>query len=271
MALRVCVTALKRVLFPTFGSPTIPALNIPFHLRVPCEIQPAEWHDVNVQFEDELARVLPAELPHRGRLIEKAAQHLQLIASANEYMNLTRLTSPQDAAIKHVYDSVAPWRHFENAERVLDAGTGAGFPGIPLSIVLPQVRFTLSESIQKKARFVDSAVESLELPNVHVTADRAEEVAVTQRFDVITARAVAPIARILDLFRKPLKGGARLILYKGPDVDSELTEAHVCRATARVLYRYELPDGLGTRTLIELRANPAEHAALRKRAQASQE
>jgi 16S rRNA (guanine527-N7)-methyltransferase len=218
---------------------------------------------------EELARVLPRDLPNRDRLIEKAAHHLRLIASANEYMNLTRLTSPREAAIKHVYDSVVPWRQFENAERVLDAGTGAGFPGVPLSVVLPQVRFTLSESIQKKARFVDSAVEALELPNVHVTSERAEDVATNQRFDVITARAVAPIARILDLFRKPLKQGARLLLYKGPDVEAELAQAHLCRAAAAVLCRYELPDGLGTRSLIELKANSAERATPRKQVQAT--
>ncbi len=220
-------------------------------------------------FEEELARVLPVDLPNRERLIEKAAQHLRLIASANQYMNLTRLTTPHEAAIKHIYDSVAPWQHFENAGRVLDAGTGAGFPGVPLAIVLPHVRFTLSESIQKKARFVESAVESLELPNVDVTSERAEQVAATQRVDVITARAVAPIARILDLFRKPLKQGARLILYKGPDVDAELTEAQACRACATVLCRYELPDGLGARTLLELKASSAGRGMPHRQAQAS--
>ena len=222
-----------------------------------------------MQFEEELARVLPGDLPNRAHLIEKASHHLRLIASANEYMNLTRITSPQDAAIKHIYDSVAPWRHFEPVERILDAGTGAGFPGVPLAIVLPHVRFTLSESTQKKARFVDSAVEALELPNVHVTVERAEEVAAAQRVDVIIARAVAPVARILDLFRTPLKRGVRLILYKGPEVLAELTEAQACHAAAEILCRYELPDGLGTRTLIELKANSAERGLPRKQAQAS--
>lgn len=222
-----------------------------------------------VEFERELTRVLPADLPNRDQLIEYSARHLQLIASANEYMNLTRISSPQEAAIKHVFDSVAPWRHFENASCVLDAGTGAGFPGIPLALVLPEVRFTLAESIGKKARFVDSVVEALELANVRVTSQRAEEVAANQQLDLITARAVAPVARILDLFRKPLRQGARLLLYKGPDVDTELAEARVGQAAATVLCRYELPDGMGTRTLIELRANSAERGKPRKRAQAS--
>ena len=86
-----------------------------------------------MHFEDELVRVLPSDIPHRERLIEKSAQHLRLIAAANEYMNLTRISSPTEAAIKHVFDSVAPWQHFKDARLVLDAGTGAGFPGIPLA------------------------------------------------------------------------------------------------------------------------------------------
>ncbi len=222
-----------------------------------------------MQFEVELARVLPPEIPHRERLIAVTSRHLELIAAANDHMNLTRIISPQQAAIKHVYDSVAPWRHFLHAHRILDAGTGAGFPGIPLSIVFPDVRFTLAESTQKKARFVDSVVDTLELANVHVTTERAEEIGARQRVDVITARALAPIARIVDLFRNPLRQGVRLILYKGPDIEPELAEARKCRVDAELLCRYDLPDGLGARTLVEIRANCAEHGSPRKQAQAS--
>jgi 16S rRNA (guanine527-N7)-methyltransferase len=214
-----------------------------------------------VQFDAELERVLPLDIPHRDRLIEKAAQHLTLIASANEYMNLTRIIDPQQAAIKHVYDSVAPWRHFRDAKKVLDAGTGAGFPGIPLSIVLPNVRFTLSESVQKKARFVESIVESLELPNAQVVPVRAEEHATSLHPDIITARAIAPMSRILDLFSKALKQGARVILYKGPDVEAELEQAEKRRVAAEVLCRYELPDGLGTRTLLQIQRQSLARSA----------
>ncbi|MBV8551967.1 MAG: 16S rRNA (guanine(527)-N(7))-methyltransferase RsmG [Acidobacteriaceae bacterium] len=206
-----------------------------------------------MQFEEELARVLPGDVPHRQRLIDKAAQHLRLISAANEYMNLTRIMTPQEAAIKHIYDSVAPWRHFAGARRVLDAGTGAGFPGVPLAVVLPDVRFTLAESIQKKARFVDSVVESLDLGNVHVAPERAEANLLAQAPEIITARAVAPIHRLLDLFGRALKQGSRLLLYKGPEVEAELQEAQDSKVEAEILCRYELPDGLGTRTLVSIR------------------
>src|SRR4051794_34010418 len=180
---------------------------------------------LDVQFEQELARVLPPELPHREPLIVKAAQHLSMVQQANEYMNLTRITSPQEAAIKHVFDSVACWRFFTGVTRILDAGTGAGFPGIPLSVVLPEIRFTLAESVQKKARFVESVVDSLQLPNVQVTPERAEAVALRQPVEIITARAVAPMAKILDLFENSLRTGTRMLLFKGPDAEAELAEA----------------------------------------------
>lgn len=209
-----------------------------------------------MQFEEELARVLPSDIPHRDRLIQKAGQHLRLIIEANDNMNLTRITCPREAAIKHVYDSVAPWQHFRGAKRVLDAGTGAGFPGIPLSLVLPEVRFTLSESTQKKARFVDAVVEFLELPNVLVVPQRAEERMASHYPEVITARAVAPTTRILDLFHKALTAGSRILLYKGPDVKADLAEAKKRQVSVEVLCRYDLPDGLGTRTLLEVTRHP---------------
>jgi 16S rRNA (guanine527-N7)-methyltransferase len=208
-----------------------------------------------VQFEEELERVLPADVPQRARLVEKTAQHLHLIAIANEHMNLTRITSAREAAIKHVYDCVFPWRHFAGARCVVDAGTGAGFPGIPLALVLPELRFVLTESTQKKARFVDHAVEALELPNVQVAAQRAEERVSARAPEIITARAIAPMPKILELFGQALKQGSRLLLYKGGNVDGEVAEAHKRGVAAQVLCRYELPDGCGSRTLIEVRAN----------------
>jgi 16S rRNA (guanine527-N7)-methyltransferase len=210
-----------------------------------------------VEFAEELERVLPADLPNREAAVRNCALHLNLIVEANQYLNLTRITSPREAAIKHVLDSVTPWRVFAGARHVLDAGTGAGFPGIPLAAVLPEVRFTLAESIQKKARFVDSVLAKTDLPNVAISPSRAEEWARDADIDSVTARAVAPLPKLLDLFGAALKKGARALLYKGPDAELEIAEAgkelKKLRVTAKIVMRYELPDGLGARTVVEVR------------------
>lgn len=213
-----------------------------------------------MDFEKELARVLPVDIPNRASLIEKSSQHLRSIAATNECMNLTRISSPRDAAIKHVLDSVLPWQHFRGAGRVLDAGTGAGFPGIPLSIVLPEVQFVLSESVQKKARFVESVIGALDLPNVEVLPERAESLAVARRPQIVTARAVAPLERLLHLFSKAIAHGSRLLLYKGPDVEAELAHIDNDRTNASILFRYDLPDGLGARCLLSVSAAPRKQA-----------
>ena len=209
-----------------------------------------------MEFAEELARVLPADLPRREEVIAKSSEHLALIVEANQHFNLTRITSPRDAAIKHVLDCVLPWRYFANAEHVLDAGSGAGFPGIPLALVLPSTRFTLAESIQKRARFLESCLDFMELHNVYVAAERAEDVLRRRRIDVITARAVAPISRAIQLFAPALKAGATALLYKGPDVEAEIVEAEPDarkhKLGLRVLERFELPETMGCRTIVEI-------------------
>ena len=211
----------------------------------------------HVSFTDELRQLLPGDLPFREECIAGAARHLELIVETNQQFNLTRIVSPREAAIKHVLDSVLPWRLFEGASEVADAGSGAGFPGIPLSLVLPGTRFMLLESTQKKARFLESVVRRLDLPNVQVRADRAEEWLNTHRVAIVTARAVAPLNRAASLFAPALRGGARILLYKGPDAATEIAEAAPETAKRqlrlRIIERYELPDAMGTRTVVEMK------------------
>ncbi len=210
----------------------------------------------NGEFEEELNQVLPEDIPNRDILVAKAAQHLALIVEANQFLNLTRIVSPREAAIKHVLDSVLPWRLFVGAKHIVDAGTGAGFPGIPLALVLPDTKFTLAESIQKKARFVESAVAALELPNVTVAARRVEELTREARVDIVTARAFAPLSRALELLGPAIKKGTRALLYKGPDVDLEIAEAEreskKFRVRVGVAMRFALPDAMGARTIVEI-------------------
>jgi len=207
-------------------------------------------------FSQELERLLPEELPNRGRLVEIAARHLDLIVEANQVLNLTRIVGEREAAIKHVLDSVLPWRLFAGARVVVDAGTGAGLPGIPLAVVFPETQFVLLESVQKKTRFVEGAIAALGLKNVLALPLRAEDWLKANQASVITARAVAPLERAIPLFAQGLREGARALLYKGPDVAREIEAAGLeirkRRVVVREVLRYELPDDSGTRTIVEV-------------------
>jgi len=207
-------------------------------------------------FAQELSQLLPADLPHREDCIARSARHLELIVDANQHFNLTRILNPREAAIKHVLDSVLPWRLFAGAKRIADAGSGAGFPGIPLAVVLPDTHFTLLESTQKKAAFIASAVEILGLPNVNAVPERAEAYLASHPVDILTARALAPLSRAIPLFASALRKGTRVLMYKGPDAEKEIAEVRrdskLAQWKMRVVFDYELSDSVGSRRIVEI-------------------
>jgi 16S rRNA (guanine527-N7)-methyltransferase len=209
-----------------------------------------------VLFVQELNQLLPTDLPHRDACVAGAARHLELIVEVNQHFNLTRILNPREAAIKHVLDSILPWHLFTGVKQIADAGSGAGFPGIPLALILPETHFTLLESTQKKAAFIASAIESLAIPNATAVPERAEAYLAIHSVDIITARAVAPLSRAIPLFASALRKGIRLLLYKGPDAENEIIEARRESKNAKwnmkVVFSYELPDSLGTRNIIEI-------------------
>ena len=209
-----------------------------------------------MSFAEELQQILPADLPHREECIVGASRHLELIVEANQYFNLTRIVTPREAAIKHVLDSVLPWRLFARAKHIADAGSGAGFPGIPLALVLPETKFTLLESTQKKAAFIATAVEALGLSNVEVLPERAEAWLANHSVDIIAARAMAPLTRAIPLFAPAMRKGARVLLHKGPDVENEIAEARReprnTKWKMQVVFEYELPDAAGSRRIVEI-------------------
>jgi 16S rRNA (guanine527-N7)-methyltransferase len=205
---------------------------------------------------NELEGILPADLPHREHVVLAAARHLQLLTEINEVMNLTRITTPRDAAIKHILDSVTPWKLFAGAKTVLDAGTGPGFPGLPLALTLPDTLFTLAESTGKKARFVESVIADLQIRNARVLPERVEDIGKRDRYEIVTSRAFAPMLKALKLLAPLLKKGTRALLYKGPDVETEIAaasrEAKSLGVKFEIVMRYELPDGLGARNIVQI-------------------
>ncbi len=140
-------------------------------------------------------------------------------------MNLTRIRDRQEAETFHVGDALALLPHLpEHGFDLADVGSGGGVPGVPLAIARPKVQVTLIESVGKKAAFLQSVVEALQLENVTVINGRAEALP-PKSFDVVTCRAVAPLQKLLVWCRSMIRPGGVLLAMKGPKLAEELVEA----------------------------------------------
>jgi 16S rRNA (guanine527-N7)-methyltransferase len=158
-------------------------------------------------------------------------RYMELVLLRNEHMNLTAITDPELFAVKHFADSVlcAGWPETAAAREVVDIGTGAGFPGIPLAILLPGHRFTLIDSLGKRARFLEELIPELGLANVRVICGRAEDLArdasLRGAFDLCVSRAVARLSVLAEYCLPFLAVGGFMFAYKGDDVEGEISEA----------------------------------------------
>ena len=147
----------------------------------------------------------------------------------NTRMNLTAITNPEEVLLKHFLDSLTLLLLIDKPRlRLLDIGTGAGFPGLPLKIVRPQWSVTLLEATGKKVTFVNHVIDTLHLTDVVAVHGRAEELAhkpaYRARFDVVTARAVAAIPTLLEYSAPYCRVGGLIIFPKKGDLTDELTQ-----------------------------------------------
>jgi 16S rRNA (guanine527-N7)-methyltransferase len=151
-------------------------------------------------------------------------------------MNLTAITDPLTIQTRHFLDSLTVLAALTDVEgfkgdrrRIVDVGSGAGLPGLPLAIVLPDARVTLVEATQKKCRFLEHVVGMLELQNVDVVCGRSEDVAnrsdLRERFDAAIARALAPLPTLIELCLPFVRQGGRLIAMKKIAIDEEIVSA----------------------------------------------
>ncbi len=161
---------------------------------------------------------------------EKLDTYARLLVEWNEKMNLTAITAPDEVVVKHFADSLTALPLLPEREglSLIDVGTGAGFPGIPLAIARPDLRLTLLDSLNKRLTFLQAVCEAVGLAAQTVHA-RAEEggrnPALRERFDVATARAVAALPTLSEYCLPFVKQGGRFIALKGPESETEATAA----------------------------------------------
>lgn len=170
-------------------------------------------------------------IPLSAQQVEQFCTFEEMLIETNKVMNLTAITEPKEIAVKHMADSVSCYdaAYFPEHATLLDLGTGAGFPGIPLAIIRPDLKITFFDSLQKRLTFLEEVVKELGLPNCIFLHGRAEEMAhqeaYREAFDIVTSRAVARL-RILAEWALPyVKLDGTFISLKGAQYDDECRES----------------------------------------------
>ncbi len=181
-----------------------------------------------------LIRAGLVQLGQAGRFPDSApsllARYGALLLEKNQVMNLTAITEPRDVATLHMLDCAALLNCADLNDRTLiDVGTGAGFPGLPLKILVPTLEVTLLDSLNKRVDWLAQVCETLDLKDVRPIHARAEEAGQTpefrERFDFATARAVADLRLLCELCLPFVKVGGRFLAMKGAASDGELDAA----------------------------------------------
>lgn len=231
----------------------------------PATMQPATMH----QLIDEASHAVGVELTELQ--IQQFTRYAELLMEWNQKFNLTAIANPEGIATKHFADSLTlvpvltrlAAEHAEPITSVLDLGTGAGFPGLPLKIALPNLHVTLMDSTGKKVLFCQTVIDTLKLSDIRALNGRAEEAAHSpqhrERYDLVVARAVAPLATLVEYLLPFVRVGGLCIAMKGSDAEAELSQAQGAVAklggAVLALHTIQLPSTQDKRAFIAIQKN----------------
>ena len=224
-------------------------------------------------FEEILAaRAAEAGIPLTAEQIGQFSVYHEMLLDWNTRMNLTALTAPEDVAVKHIIDSLTAYDAalFDGARTLIDVGTGAGLPGIPLAVYAPHLTVTLLDSLNKRVRFLTEVTAAMGLQNVRCIHARAEEAARTAEhraaYDVVVSRAVARLPVLLEYTLPFVRVGGTLLALKGRAYAEEQKEARRAaevlgggRITARPVHLPGLDDVRAILTVTKERQTPAAY------------
>lgn len=184
--------------------------------------------------------------------IRQFLRYYELLTEWNKVMNLTAITEYEEVVLRHFLDSLASVKvwNFQNTDRVIDVGCGAGFPGIPLKIAFPNIRLVLLDSLNKRIKFLDQVVEDLGLTQVKTIHGRAEDFArqkeYREQFDLCISRAVANLSTLSEYCLPYVKINGSFVAYKSGKIDEEVSAAKkamkLLGAGPVQVVKFQLPD-----------------------------
>lgn len=164
--------------------------------------------------------------------LEQFYDYYKLLIEWNEKINLTAITEFEDVIIKHFLDSISLMKYFSfnSDDRILDIGTGAGFPGIPLKIMYPDNEFTLLDSLNKRINFLNEVINQIGLHNINTIHGRGEDIAkdfnYRESYDFVVSRAVANLSSLSEISIPFLKIGGKFVAYKAEKAQEEILLAN---------------------------------------------
>ncbi|MDY3767521.1 MAG: 16S rRNA (guanine(527)-N(7))-methyltransferase RsmG [Lachnospiraceae bacterium] len=199
-------------------------------------------------------------------------KYYELLIEWNKVMNLTAITEFDEVMQKHFLDSLTIVKGIEKTEHicVLDVGTGAGFPGIPLKIMFPEWEIVLLDSLNKRIKFLDEAIAQLGLEKIRTIHGRAEDFAKKQeyreQFDLVVSRAVANLASLSEYCLPYVREGGKFVSYKAANADAELDESgkaiDILGGKIDKVEKFQIPDTDMDRTLVvvkKIRKTPGKY------------
>ncbi|MBQ3414173.1 MAG: 16S rRNA (guanine(527)-N(7))-methyltransferase RsmG [Clostridia bacterium] len=167
--------------------------------------------------------------------LEKLYMYMDILLEWNQKMNLTAITDKKEIILKHFVDSLTINKYIDKNKSIIDVGTGAGFPGIPIKIIRDDVEVVLVDSLNKRINFLNEVINKLELKNIKAIHARAEEIGKTEeyreKFDISTSRAVANLSTLSEYLIPLVKINGKCICMKGPDINEEIEQSKVAIKT----------------------------------------
>ena len=193
--------------------------------------------------------------------LEEFYDYMNLLIEWNEKINLTAITNPEEIITKHYIDSLTVSKYIMESDNIVDVGTGAGFPGIPLKIANPKLNVTLVDSLNKRINFLNDVINKTNLDNIIAIHNRAEEFGKNkqyrEKYDVAISRAVARLNVLVEYLLPTVKIKGKCICMKGPDVKEEIEEAknaiEVLGGIIEKVEEFYLPDTDIKRTIIVIK------------------
>lgn len=172
---------------------------------------------------------------HDEKTVNRFYEFMDLVLEKNEYINLTTITDREEFEVKHLMDSIIcyGWPEIDNANKIVDVGSGAGFPGVPLAILYPEKSFLLMDSLNKRLEFINEATEKLGIKNVQVLHTRAEDAGQNpkyrEKYDVVLSRALSNLSTLSEYCLPLIKVGGCLYAYKTKGTLNEIDDSELAR------------------------------------------